>query len=635
MKKILLLLTLFFINQCIAQIIDYQDFNFGLLGWEEVHTIGTSTLYGWGTIASINDYVAPYEGSRCARFGSFFVPAGNVYELRSPAFTFAGNSYKIKFEMYRENSNPTQADNIQVYYNTIPGSNGGILLGTVNRVRTLSPVVPSDDWYSYDFDLPAGVTGTGYLTLVSTSAKGNGIFLDNLSVEQVPQNDVQNNRLAIDNFILSGTTPIKGTIKNLGLQPIISMDINWQVDTGAIHTQTVSGVNILPNQTYAFTHSDVWNAPSGSYLLKTWISNVNNGGVDDNIANDRITKTVEVVDEIFPKTAVYEVSTGSWCGWCIRTHIALKDMEHYHHDSSFIGIAVHNYNNYDPMQVNAYNSGMSAYNGGTYPNGTTNRTQLQLDPAYVELGYNALSNKPALGKVSIPTQSWNPTTRQLTFDAHAFFARNITSANYKLAAVIVEDGVTGTENGYSQSNYYSQQGIDITDWEGINWRNLGNPIPAAAMVYNRVARALPGGFTGVAGSIPTTVNYNVPYTHSFNYTVPATQNPNNLKLIALLVDSTTGQITNAAEVPLNTTLSTSAFDAEKFIIYPNPTNGILHFITNQTVNITIMDMLGEIVFSGKNIVSGSSVDISSLQKGIYLIKLAGESFVKTEKLILK
>jgi hypothetical protein len=314
--------------------------------------------------------------------------------------------------------------------------------------------------------------------------------------------------------------------------------------------------------------------------------------------------------------------------------VGLKDMTHYHSDGSFIGIAVHNFNNYDPLQVDSYNSGMAAYNGGVYPNGTANRTALQLDPSYIELGYQAILNKTPLGKVTITSQTWNPATRQITFDAQAIFARTIENANYNLAAVIVEDGVTGTANGYNQSNYYAAQGTDIIDWEGINWKNLGNPIPATSIVYNHVARALLGGFTGIAGSVPSSVIYNSAYSHTFTYTLPATENPNAIKLVALLLDHTTGQIVNANEVSLSTSLGTSTFETEKATFFPNPTKGLLYVTAPKTTRIEIIDLTGKIVFSS-TVSSGKAIDIAAVPKGIYLIKLEGIDFVTTDKLILE
>ena len=92
---------------------------------------------------------------------------------------------------------------------------------------------------------------------------------------------------------------------------------------------------------------------AGQYSLNVWISNVNNGAVDSDTTNNQITKTVNVVNEIFPKAVVYEEGTGTWCGWCVRGHVGLKDMYHNHPDGSFIGIAVHNA---DPMVLTEYDS---------------------------------------------------------------------------------------------------------------------------------------------------------------------------------------------------------------------------------------------------------------------------------------
>ena len=357
--------------------------------------------------------------------------------------------------------------------------------------------------------------------------------------------------ISINSFVVNAATPISGTITNLGLNTINSIDINWQVDSGTIHTQTLSGLNVVNNQSYNFTHQDQWNPLVGQYSLNVWISNVNTGSTDSDTTNNQITKTITVVNEIFPKAVVYEEGTGTWCGWCVRGHVGLKDMYHNHADGSFIGVAVHNG---DPMVLAEYDTAMSGLITG-YPSGVLNRVASEIDPGIdsLEPSFEAEFNKTPLAKVSIPNQSWNPTTRQISLDVEAKFALDLASANYNLAAIIVEDGVVGTGTSYDQHNYYSSQGIDLIDWEGINWRNLGSPIPAANMVYNHVGRALLGGYAGVSGSVPTSVTYNTPYTYTFNYTLPTTQFENNIKLVAIVIDNATSQIVNAKEVALNTT----------------------------------------------------------------------------------
>jgi hypothetical protein len=636
MKKITLLFGLLFISlQINSQVLISQSFDTAL-GWTSARVSGTSTLAGWSRqTTGTNPNCAPFAGTGMARFNSYDVPLGNSYRLTSPAITFAGANYRVRFKMYRDGTYETDADKIQVYYNTIASTVGGTLLGTVNRSTALSPTVSADGWYSYDFDIPGTVTGTGYISMLASSFYGNNIFIDSISVEQIQSNDAQLSSVDLSSYILNGATTIQGTLKNLGLNTINSIDLNWQVDSGTIYTQSITGLSVAAGQSYSYSHANQWNSTSGTYSLKVWLSNVNSGATDADLTNDLITKTIDVVNEIFPKVVVYEEGTGTWCQWCPRGHVGLKDMLHNHNDGTFIGIAVHNN---DPMTLTAYNSGLSTFISG-YPSGAINRMPTEVDPgaSSLEPSYQKELAKIPLGKLNIPDVNWDSTTRQITFDVTAKFARDMAVANYNLASIIIENGVTGTTSAYNQVNAYSGSTTNIlVDWQGVNWNTLPNPVPAAQMVYDHVGRALLGGFAGFAGSIPSSVVYNAPYTYSFSHTLPATQNVNNVEVVGILIDNATGQIVNANVFDLGNKLAVNTFDSKnKFIVYPNPSNGILHIATDKTVSVDVTDVLGKLVFSSKNVTNQTVLDLSSLLKGVYFVRVVADNSVSTEKIILK
>lgn len=180
MKKITILFVLLFaFAEGRSQTVLTESFDTGL-NWSVVN-LSANTNAGWtqqtsGTFPTC----APFAGAGMARFNSFSVSAGDAYELNSPAITFAGGSYRFKFNMFRDTGYPADIDVVDVYYNTTPGSTGGILIGTVNRNNTVNA------WNGYTFLIPGTPTGTGYISLKATSAYGNNIFVDEIVVENVP-----------------------------------------------------------------------------------------------------------------------------------------------------------------------------------------------------------------------------------------------------------------------------------------------------------------------------------------------------------------------------------------------------------------------------------------------------------------
>ncbi|GGB68986.1 hypothetical protein GCM10007424_06190 [Flavobacterium suaedae] len=85
----------------------------------------------------------------------------------------------------------------------------------------------------------------------------------------------------------------------------------------------------------------------------------------------------------------------------------------------------------------------------------------------------------------------------------------------------------------------------------------------------------------------------------------------------------------------NGVLSTNTIKSNEFVIYPNPSNGIFNVKTEIPVAITITDLTGKTVYSGKQLDNGNSINLSTLQKGVYIAQIESNNSSKTEKLIIK
>jgi hypothetical protein len=102
----------------------------------------------------------------------------------------------------------------------------------------------------------------------------------------------------------------------------------------------------------------------------------------------------------------------------------------------------------------------------------------------------------------------------------------------------------------------------------------------------------------------------------------------------MLLDKATGQIVNATEVELDTTLSSMAFNAKHYGVYPNPTTGIFNINTENPVNVSVVDVMGKVVFQAQNVTRETAINLGGLQKGVYLAQITGEKISSTEKIIL-
>ncbi|WP_299556463.1 T9SS type A sorting domain-containing protein [Seonamhaeicola sp.] len=79
-------------------------------------------------------------------------------------------------------------------------------------------------------------------------------------------------------------------------------------------------------------------------------------------------------------------------------------------------------------------------------------------------------------------------------------------------------------------------------------------------------------------------------------------------------------------------LSTNNKDAFEFAMYPNPVRDILHINTLEPIKkVEVYDLLGKSVLTQYNVLD--QVDVSSLNKALYIVKLTSDNGVSTKKFI--
>ncbi len=101
-----------------------------------------------------------------------------------------------------------------------------------------------------------------------------------------------------------------------------------------------------------------------------------------------------------------------------------------------------------------------------------------------------------------------------------------------------------------------------------------------------------------------------------------------------------GSYNGAAQVtPRNAadflTFSVAQPAIDGFALYPNPTKGTLNITTQSNLekNIQIMDLLGKQVFNTTT--SATSIDVSNLNAGVYIINIEEAGHVAVRKLVVE
>ena len=89
-----------------------------------------------------------------------------------------------------------------------------------------------------------------------------------------------------------------------------------------------------------------------------------------------------------------------------------------------------------------------------------------------------------------------------------------------------------------------------------------------------------------------------------------------------------------ANVDFDTTASVDEVFSSKVSIYPNPANQYINIVSNVDINkVDVYNLLGKRVLSSSNL--KNNLDVSSLSKGMYMLKLTSGSSIASKKLIIK
>jgi len=445
--------------------------------------------------------------------------------------------------------------------------------------------------------------------------------VDDVVVRTLPDWDIALTSVTTAPVVEEGSVDITGTVMNDGANEIKSFTLNW--NDGTDHSETITAT-IGSGETYEFTHPTAIDATAGETYAMSVCATVADDAVAD---NDCMDYTVSCVAEIPQKYVVGEEKTGTWCGWCPRGTVAMDNMES---EDYWIGIAVHNG---DPMVVASYDGGIGTYIPGGYPGGGVDRV-IPGDPGNFLSMYNdRLSHIPP-ASVSV---SYVDAGANLEVTVTADFVGAL-SGDYRLVAVVTEDAVTGTGSGYAQANYYSGGGAgDMGGYE-----DLPDPVPAADMVYDHVARALGDDLIlGAPGSLPGTIDAGS--SESYTYTIPkgADWALNELHFIGMLVDGSTGEILNAGKTGYGFAGIEEAEAEFGLSVYPNPaatsTFVKVDLVENSDVTVEIYNTVGELVYvnNSQNLGAGDyiyTIDVENFSAGLYTVRTTVNNTVQTAKL---
>lgn len=355
------------------------------------------------------------------------------------------------------------------------------------------------------------------------------------------------------------------------------------------------------------------------------------------------------------KRVLVEEYTGVWCSSCAFGNVYFEYLETNYPNA--IPLAIHSGDIMENFSISGY---MTDY-FDALPTFLFDRVDFPTNPEIVPAvsaypwptGLDTLDhyldmvyNQAPLATIGIE-QTYNPVTREITATITSNFVQDATG-DFRLNCFILEDSVSGGDD-YNQSN------SNFSGWTGgpAYLQDLINsPAIITGYNHNHVVREMLGTPTGVLASIPVTVANGSSYSKTFNYTLPAAYDEDQISLVGVIQRYGSNLTTDRTIVNANSqhlgTQTNSIYEIDEAIlnvsIYPNPIedHSKIEFYVKKsgTISCSLYNSLGQQVSKifNEHFVQGEyRIDLNqyALDSGIYYLIFSQNQDTQTEKISVR
>lgn len=229
--------------------------------------------------------------------------------------------------------------------------------------------------------------------------------------------------------------------------------------------------------------------------------------------------------ETYERKVVVEKGTATWCQWCPRSIVGFRTMYEKYPDN-FIGIALHDDDMYSPSYIYM----LWRIDGGL-PKATMNRKH-EIDPNEGALeNYYQFEIDKARARILMAATWEDESQTKAVIHTTTRFAQDM-EGEFRIAYAVTENGV----GPYMQKNAYAG------DVVMGGFENLPSNV---YMLHDHVGRSI-SNVDGEPGSVPVNPLGKTDYDYTYTLSLPDNiQNKENIEIIVLLINQTTGEIENA------------------------------------------------------------------------------------------
>ncbi|MBP5385842.1 MAG: thioredoxin family protein [Prevotella sp.] len=342
---------------------------------------------------------------------------------------------------------------------------------------------------------------------------------------------------------------VRMDVTNYGYEGAKNIDYTYEVagQSGTGHIDLDPALEAAYGAFHTFSIPIPAIAQKGTYPLTIKVTKVN--GEANAALDDTDESTVNVLTVMPKKRPVLEEYTGTWCGYCPRGYVALQKMNKLY-PNDFIALSYHND---DPMEFTYY----FPSNVEGFPDAWLDRVHQTDaycgDGAYGEWGIEKVwldrCKEFGVADLSVTADWADENKNTIDIRTTAIFPLAIDNNPYILEYALVTDGLKGVGSEWSQSNYYS----GASGWPADMLKFIAGGDYVNGLVFDDVIIAR----EPVKGALPTAIAEDGVVSHSYQMFAddalntsyePIIQDKDKVRVVAMLVNSRTGEIVNAANV---------------------------------------------------------------------------------------
>ena len=475
------------------------------------------------------------------------------------------------------------------------------------------------EWTTHEVDLSAYHGKHIYIAFHNNSAQGEILAIDDIVVN--------GHKGVCDVAVTTGKysygveqLDVKLCVTSYSEVPITDMTLYYRHGDDVI-TQTLTGLSIAKYDTYNFTFDTPIQAAFGDTVYYAV------GAVVNGVEQDEIECTTMMYMFELTRKIVVEEGTGLWCSYCPAGIVAMEVLEEKYPEQ-FIGMALH-YN--DQMGVDEYVLDLE-FDG--FPSAWVNRRYYIDYPMVLVEDENGkeeyvttnggmetyfVQAMEEVSPIDVAITGVALKDGQITVDATVRSAMNISGTQFQLAYVIVENDVW--EDGYVQVNGYAGEDAVIGGWELLPGIVTDRPC-------QHVVRYIHDGYQGVAGILPAELKCGEEYKSTQTFDLPSNiLDIKNVEVVVMVVDMTTGEVMNAAEISATAGINQAVAD-DAAVCYAADGAIYVGLSSQVAADVAVYNAAGSLV-EMQRVVGNASITID--HPGMYIVKVTCNGAVQAYK----